>query len=54
MGASDFMDRMEWLDREVSKKLTYQLESEVSRASSAGTSHIPAGRLGLGVEAQNG
>jgi hypothetical protein len=35
VGASDFVDRMEWLDREVSKKLTDQLESEVSRANGA-------------------
>ena len=35
VGASDFMDRMEWLDAEVSKKLEDLLESEVSRAYSA-------------------
>jgi hypothetical protein len=33
--SSDFMDRMEWLDRDVSKKLTDLLESEVNRANGA-------------------
>ena len=32
-GATQFMDRMEWLDKEVSKRLTQQLESRVNRAN---------------------
>ncbi len=35
VGASDFMDRVEWLDTEVSIKLTDHWELEVSRANSA-------------------
>ncbi len=35
VGASDFMHRMEWLERGVSKNLIDQLESEVNRANSS-------------------
>ncbi len=47
VGASDFMDRMEWLDREVSKKLTDQLESEVNRAAVLG-GYLPHTDLAIG------